>query len=176
MRGVVALAAALSLPQVLNDGRPFPNRNLIVFLTFSVILVTLVLQGLTLPPLIRALGLAGSTGPKCEEEEARRIVLEEAMAHVQKMREEDEEQFRAIYDDIAEHYRHRLLRLTGQFEDGDSTTPEHLRRFHDVTEELLSVERRAAIRLRDQRRISDDVLRTIERELDYTVARRAEAH
>jgi CPA1 family monovalent cation:H+ antiporter len=62
MRGVVALAAAISLPEVLADGSPFPQRNLILFLTFSVILVTLVLQGLTLPPLIRALGLAGAVG------------------------------------------------------------------------------------------------------------------
>ena len=54
MRGVVALAAAISLPRTLANGYPFPHRNLIVSLTFSVILVTLVLQGLTLPPLIRA--------------------------------------------------------------------------------------------------------------------------
>src|SRR5882724_7299604 len=60
MRGVIALAAAISLPEALADGQPFPQRDMIIFLTFSVILVTLVLQGLTLPPLIRALGLAGA--------------------------------------------------------------------------------------------------------------------
>src|SRR2546423_8402620 len=59
MRGVIALAAALALPQVLSDGSPFPRRNLIIFLTFCVILVTLVGQGLSLPAVIRALGLAG---------------------------------------------------------------------------------------------------------------------
>ncbi len=74
MRGVVSLAAALALPTLLADGSPFPQRNLIVFLTFCVIFVTLVLQGVTLPPLIRALGLAGAAGPNCEEREARRIV------------------------------------------------------------------------------------------------------
>ena len=58
MRGVLALAAAISLPQTLDDGSPFPERNVIIFLTFCVILVTLVLQGLTLPMLIRKLGLA----------------------------------------------------------------------------------------------------------------------
>src|SRR5437879_12241629 len=67
MRGVVALAAAISLPEKLADGSDFPHRNLIIFLTFSVILVTLVLQGLTLPPLIRLLGLAGLTGRSKEE-------------------------------------------------------------------------------------------------------------
>src|SRR5438445_304293 len=75
MRGVVALAAALAIPRALPDGSPFPQRDLIVFLTFCVILVTLVAQGLTLPAVIRAVGLAGNRGPNCEELEAREIVL-----------------------------------------------------------------------------------------------------
>jgi monovalent cation/hydrogen antiporter len=62
MRRVLALAAAISVPEVLWNGQPFEARNLIVFLAFCVIFVTLVLQGLTLPVLIRGLGLAGSTG------------------------------------------------------------------------------------------------------------------
>src|SRR5262249_21705750 len=63
MRGVVSLAAAMALPQTLSNGSPFPQRNMILFLAFSAILVTLVLQGLTLPSLIRALGLAGVSEP-----------------------------------------------------------------------------------------------------------------
>jgi CPA1 family monovalent cation:H+ antiporter len=55
MRGIVSLAAALALPQTLEDGSAFPERDLIIFLTFVVIAVTLVLQGLTLTPLIRML-------------------------------------------------------------------------------------------------------------------------
>jgi CPA1 family monovalent cation:H+ antiporter len=58
MRGVVSLAAALSIPETLQNGAPFPHRNLILFITFSVILVTLILQGLTLPPLIKWLNMA----------------------------------------------------------------------------------------------------------------------
>ncbi len=80
MRGVVSLAAALALPATLDDGSPFPYRNLIVFLTFCVIVVTLVAQGITLPLVIRALGLGGAPMPNCEEEEARRIVAEAALA------------------------------------------------------------------------------------------------
>jgi CPA1 family monovalent cation:H+ antiporter len=83
MRGVVSLAAALALPTALRDGSPFPHRNMIVFLTFCVIFVTLVLQGLTLPPLIRLLGLAGGAGPDCEELEARRIVTQAALSHLE---------------------------------------------------------------------------------------------
>ena len=63
MRGVIALAAAIALPQALADGSPFPQRNLIVFLAFCVILVTLVLQGLTLPWVVRILGVADPRGP-----------------------------------------------------------------------------------------------------------------
>ena len=82
MRGVVALAAAISLPEYLNDGSPFPQRNLIIFLTFCVIFVTLVLQGLTLPPLIRWLGL-GSTGDEdTGETQARRAMVQAAIAYL----------------------------------------------------------------------------------------------
>ena len=86
MRGVIALAAAMSLPQTIADGSPFPHRDLIVFLTFSVILVTLVFQGLTLPLLIRILGLAEPPGPSCEEREARRLVLEAALTQLEEIR------------------------------------------------------------------------------------------
>src|SRR5262249_7342973 len=79
MRGVIALAAAIALPHRLANGAPFAQRELIIFLAFSVILVTLVLQGLTLAPLIRALGLAGAPGRNTEAEEARRIILEAAL-------------------------------------------------------------------------------------------------
>jgi monovalent cation/hydrogen antiporter len=91
MRGVVALAAAIALPVTLEDGRPFPQRNLIIFLTFSVIFVSLVLQGLTLPPLIRALGLAGAagTGSENEEREARRIVARAGLDHLRRARQDD---------------------------------------------------------------------------------------
>jgi monovalent cation/hydrogen antiporter len=72
MRGVIALAAAIALPQTLADGSPFPQRDLIVFLAFSVILVTLVLQGLTLPWVVRILGVADTAGPNVEGSRAPR--------------------------------------------------------------------------------------------------------
>src|SRR5246127_4913801 len=104
MRGVVALAAAIALPELLPDGTSFPQRNLIIFLTFSVILVTLVLQGLTLPPLIRALGLAGKGGTDGEEVEARRIITSTALTHLESARREDLDDFAAVYDDLARRY------------------------------------------------------------------------
>src|ERR1700756_3044861 len=89
MRGVISLAAAIALPQTFADGTPFVQRNMIIFLPFSVILVTLVLQGLTLPPLIRALRLAGvESGSGAEEKEARRAILQAAVDHLEKSRSE----------------------------------------------------------------------------------------
>src|SRR5258707_8488083 len=100
MRGVVALAAAISLPEKLANGADFPQRNLIIFLTFSVILVTLVLQGLTLPPLIRALGLAGKSGRNREEDDARRQMIAAALAQLRAEQERDGEQFHDVYEEI----------------------------------------------------------------------------
>ena len=126
MRGVVALAAAIALPVTLADGSEFPQRNLIVFLTFSVIFVTLVLQGLTLPPLIRALGLTGAPGNKNEEEDARRIITSVALAHLEEIRGKDEPGFEAVYDDVAHHYSQRLAILNQDGAGGDAMSLKEL--------------------------------------------------
>jgi monovalent cation/hydrogen antiporter len=171
MRGVVSLAAALALPATLADGAPFPQRNLIVFLTFCVIVVTLALQGVTLPPLIRALGLAGVTGPNCEEQEARRIVTEAALSHLEEAKRRDEQASAALYDDLASHYRQRLASVRTSDEKREQTTDHE--RYVELTLETLRVERDAAIQLRDEGRINDDVLRRLERELDLNESRLA---
>ena len=80
MRGVVSLAAALSLPLVLADGRPFPARSLIIFITFGVILATLVFQGLTLPAVIRWLRLEDDGVSEKEETKARMRLVFRSMA------------------------------------------------------------------------------------------------
>ncbi len=165
MRGVVALAAAMSLPERLADGSPFPQRNLIIFLTFSVILVTLVLQGLTLPSLVRFLGLAGAEGPNCEEREARRVVTRAALQHLQEARAKDGPELAPIYDDLKHHYEKRLARLEGN-SDEDSGIRDPYGRALDLNLEVLRIEREAALALRGEGRISDEVLRAIEHELD----------
>ena len=166
MRGVIALAAALSLPDVLADGRPFAQKNLIVFLTFCVILVTLVLQGLTLPWVIRMLGLAGPTGPNCEEKEARRIAARAALERLAEERSKDQPEWTPIYDDIEQHYRHRLSVLEGAGSEEDNLSAEQYDRAQELTLQLLRAEREAALRLRNQGRINDEVLRLMEHELD----------
>jgi monovalent cation/hydrogen antiporter len=168
MRGVVSLAAALALPTVLRDGSPFPHRNLIICLTFCVIFVTLVLQGLTLPPLIRLLGLATVAGPNCEETEARRISAQAALDQLESSKTRDHDEAAEVYDDLAHHYRHRLASLATDASAKDVTASE---RHRTLFLESISVERATAIRLRDEGRIGDVVLRRIERELDLDEAR-----
>ena len=165
MRGVVSLAAALALPTMLMDGSPFPRRNTILFLTFCVILVTLVVQGLTLPPLIHLLKLAGDTGPDSEELEARHLVTEAAVAYLEDAKQKDHEHAADIYDDLAYHYRQRMASLVPAGE--ETPTSDHARRL-EISLEALRVERETAIRLRNEGRINDAVLKRLERELDLS--------
>ncbi|HEX3820604.1 MAG TPA: Na+/H+ antiporter [Candidatus Sulfotelmatobacter sp.] len=168
MRGVISLAAAIALPQTLASGDAFRQRSMIVFLTFSVILVTLVLQGLTLPPLIRGLRLAGAPADHPEELEARRLMLEAALAHLEE--ENTEEESKEIANELAGEYRRRLGALEAE-EKNESTSLPDLKRFVSLSRELLGVERKTAVQLRNQRRISDEVLRELERELDLSEER-----
>jgi Na+/H+ antiporter len=174
MRGVVALAAAISLPETLANGSEFPERNLIVFLTFSVIFVTLVLQGLTLPRLIRMLGLAEGHGSDADEEqEARRIITSTALAHLEEARGQDVSDFDSVYDDIARRYARRLASLTKEGSEGDAMSNQELQRYRTILGELLPLERKTAVRLRNEGRINDEVLRKIEHELDLSESRLA---
>src|SRR5256885_2800352 len=168
MRGVIALAAALALPQFLPDESPFPRRNVIVFLTFVVILVTLVVQGVTLAPLIRLLGLAGPDSTEREEEEARRVVLDEALAHLERARADDSPENSPVYDDLISHARERLEPFGG---DEENPEAKQRSRYREAVRDLLRAERPAALRLRGGGKVKDEGLRRLERELDLTEAR-----
>ena len=171
MRGVVALAAALSLPVALANGKPFPQRDVILFLTFCVIFVTLVLQGLTLPALIRRLGLNQLPLAKCEELEARRIMIDAALGKLGEIPDLKDPNMSEIYEDVTNHYRLRRTALDGaEGRDGvERSDPND--RFELITRRLRDVERATAVQLRDQDRISDEVLRGLLRELDLLDAR-----
>jgi Na+/H+ antiporter len=168
MRGVIALAAAMSLPEALADGSPFPHRNLIIFLTFCAILVTLVVQGLTLPPLIRILGLGGAAGTNPEEQDARRIMLETALEYLDARRAgEATHHLEGAYQEATARYRRRLAAITRSA----SLHPNIDAEDHALSAELIRLERETALRLRDEGRINDDVLRQLERELDLNQTR-----
>lgn len=170
MRGVIALAAALSLPKVLAEGAPFPHRSLIVFLTFSVIFVTLVLQGLTLPPLIRRLGLAGEDTRNPEEEGARREMAQAALAYLEQAREHDRPEAKAVYEELIRFQRRRLDLLNEQPTDG-AYSREEFNRFRDLSAQVRSVQRAALLHMRNENYINDQVMRKLEREIDIVEAR-----
>lgn len=169
MRGVVALAAASSLPYTLDNGAPFKQRNLIVFLTFSVILVTLVLQGLTLPSLLRLLGLDSKEEPECEEGEARRILTRTVIEHLEETRKQEEDGLQHAYDDVLHQYEHRLEALADCGPGMDDVW--NSRSIEGVLLEAVQVERQELIRLRDSGRIGDETYRALERELDLSESR-----
>lgn len=164
MRGVIALAAAMSLPATL------PQRPMIIFLAFGAIFVSLVFKGLTLPPLIRWLGLSGTEEPEHEEQEARRLVVEQALAHLESLHDEGRI-FDEHYDHLRQRYAGRLAALNEESGDEHGTALEHAERYVDASRALLRAERQAAVRLRNEQRISDEVLRSLLSELDLAETR-----
>jgi CPA1 family monovalent cation:H+ antiporter len=166
MRGVVSLAAAISLPEALENGKPFPARNMIIFLTFCVIFVTLVLQGLTLPALIRRLGLSRKDEKNPEEQSARRKIIRSAMEQLDDMRAHDKPEFASVYEHVAEHYRARLAAAGDEGDGTEEFKPEAAELYRQITQKLREVERSTAVKLRNENEINDAVLRKLELELD----------
>ncbi len=166
MRGVISLAAAIAVPQLLANGEPFVQRNVIIFLTFSVILVTLVLQGLTLPYVIRGLGLGGTSATDEEERSARRLMTEAALSHLEQLRSTASSDGTEVYDELARHYHRRLATLDHHDRPHESGGVDFYKTFSALSRELLRIERRTAVDLRNQRKIGDELLRELEHELD----------
>src|SRR5919106_157145 len=171
MRGAVSLAAALALPLTTDAGTPFPDRELIVFLTFAVILGTLVLQGLTLPGLIGLLGLEDDRLAEKEEAKARIHAAEAALARLEELLEED-----WVLEDTAERlrglYNFRRERFRDRFDtEGDHAIEDRSTNYQRLRHELLAAEHRAILELRRSGRIDDAVMRQIERDLDLEDAR-----
>ena len=169
MRGVLSLAAAVSLPYALPDGSMFPQRSMIIYLAFCLIVATLVVQGLTLPVLIRRLGLSEPVGMKAEEQEARRVLLREAMVHLDRQRSKNRDQSAMIGELIA-GYQQRLDAMPAEREKRMQGLVDQARR-SDAILEVLQAERAALIRLWDEGLIDDEVLRTLQRELDLEESR-----
>jgi CPA1 family monovalent cation:H+ antiporter len=160
MRGAVSLAAALALPL------DFPLRTLILFLTFVVILVTLVLQGLTLPAVIRRLHLDADDAEEREEVKARLAATSAALDRLDELagaewtRDDTVERLQGMFE-----FRRRRLKARGGYLEDDGTEDRSLA-YQRLLRELLEAQRQAIVRLRNQGKISNDVMHRIERELD----------
>jgi monovalent cation/hydrogen antiporter len=165
MRGVVSLAAALAL------GNDFPYRDLILFLTFIVILVTLVVQGLSLPLLIRWLGVRDDGSMEKEEREARLKANQTALARLNEIGKCDPvkadalQRLRVEYEDHIRQVEGAERKNAGTKLRLFSTEYEHL------SFEALLVERQTILQLRNDNVISDEVLRRIQRDIDLAEAR-----
>jgi CPA1 family monovalent cation:H+ antiporter len=162
MRGIVSLATALALPAVLASGAPFPYRSEIIVITVCVILVTLVVQGLTLAPIIRSFRF---TLEKSQHLEARVARLEASRRGAEVLDDLSHEEWVDARD--VEWLRNELrdrIRLL----EHHAGEPEGRRRLRAA---MLRAERRMLVRLRNEGAISDDVLRELEQELDLEAVR-----
>jgi Na+/H+ antiporter len=170
MRGVVSLAAALAIPLTV-DGSPFPGRDLILFLTFVVILATLVVQGLSLPVLIQRLGIKDDGSIEKEERAARLSANQAALARLNTIGEQDPAKADALQR-LRVEYEDHIRQLEGAEPESAGTT---LRLFSSEFERLsleaLLVELRTILELRNQSVINDEVLRRIQQDIDLAEAR-----
>jgi CPA1 family monovalent cation:H+ antiporter len=171
MRGAVSLAAALAIPFTTHAGDPFPDRDLIIFLTFAVIFATLVLQGLTLPLLIRRLHISRDGTEDAEELRARLTATRAALAELDALEAEDWtrgdtiERLRGAYE-----YRQRRFKArAGKIED-DGYEDRSLAYQH-VVQSVLAAQRDALVRLRDGGEISNETMNQVIHELDLEESR-----
>ncbi|MEA2483380.1 MAG: monovalent cation/hydrogen antiporter, partial [Thermoleophilaceae bacterium] len=173
MRGAVSLAAALALPIKTNAGAPMPGRELIQFITFAVILVTLLGQGLTLPMLIRRLGVVeDGVEEENEETRARLAIARAALDRVDQLqgepwtREDSIDRVRRLYE-----FRQRRFKIrAGKVQDEEGLEDRSLA-YQRMMHEIYAAQRAALVGLRNNSEISSDVMRRVERELDLEESR-----
>ncbi len=168
MRGVVSLAAALALPLTLANDQPFENRSFIIFLTFCVILSTLVVQGLSLRPLIKLLGIKPDEQEYIDEQEARLKIAGVVINRI-------EEEFSLglsedVLNQIKTKYEIRFQRLMKD-QTKRRLDEEQINEFHRIQHELLDMERNHILVMRREGIISEEALRKIEYELDLEETR-----
>ena len=162
MRGAVSLAAALALPLT---PHPFPDRDLVIFLTFCVIVATLVGQGLTLPLVVRGLGVVATDGPDAEEAQARLAATDAALRRLADL-EGEYPTHKPLIDQLRSRYEHEATHSApgdgGPRDEEELELLEHM----EIRNAVLDAEREAVIGLRDEGIIGDEVLMRVQRDLD----------
>ncbi|MFE0135075.1 Na+/H+ antiporter [Streptomyces sp. NPDC059037] len=174
MRGVVSLAIAFSIPLVMDDGEPFPARNLVLFLTFTTVIATLVVQGLSLPWLIRVLKLPGRDiqAETLAEAQAQNAASQAAEQRVDELMRDERNCLPQPLQDrlhtVLERRRNSVWERLGQpnpvtGESADDT-------YRRLAREAIAAEREVFVKMRDERRIDDEMMRTLLRKLDLEEA------
>jgi CPA1 family monovalent cation:H+ antiporter len=170
VRGVVSLAAALAIPLTLANGEPFPQRELIQFVAFGVIIITLIGTGITLPPVVRWLGLAEAGTTEHERERESELMARRQTAELARQKLEEIARERQLDDEqltlIRSRYDSRLALLPRSHTDG----VESARLRADLRMELIAEERLLIHQLLRRGKISDETRRRIERDLDLEEA------
>lgn len=164
MRGVVSLAAALGLAE------GFPDRELILFLTFCVILATLVGQGLTLPWLIARLGVVARDGPDTEEAQARLAAVEAAQRRLDELAIAYPDHVELI-DQLRATYDHEAAHVWPHQDQPEDAAERELLDHRAIRTAVVAAQRDSVIALRDEGVINDQTLRRIERDLDLEALR-----
>lgn len=173
MRGVVSLASALAIPLTLADGRDFPHRNLILFITFVVILITLVLQGLSLKPLIRILKLEENNDADKRQALDLRVQLAETVITYLDINYGEMVENHETYRRVKERYE-RMVELTRrklENQESEDEDEDFLPQYRQMLIELVQVRRLALKRFRYAKQFNEELLREREWELDLEEAR-----
>jgi monovalent cation/hydrogen antiporter len=166
MRGVVSLAAALALPLTLPAGQPFPAREALVIVTLTVIVLTLLGEGLTLRWFVRALGLGEDVGLREEEARARQRLVEAATGRIDELYPVWPGHH-PLLDQLREVYRHRFEHVERQRDPSAGVGEDReLIEHREIRRTVIDAEREALLRLRAEGEVNDEVLRDLERELD----------
>lgn len=166
IRGGISLAAALAIPQALGNGSPFPQRADIIIFTFAVILVTLIVQGLTLPRLISWLQLGSHSSAESEEIKARLAMAATALHYLQSLEDPDEAKAKAIAH-LNDIYGETIETQTSQLsEPADHSQTRFLGNVVSLQLAIVKQQRARLIELRDKGEITDDVLRRFQSILD----------
>ena len=172
-RGVVPLAAALSIPLTIDSGAPFPHRDLLIVLAISCIILTLVVQGLTLEPLVRRLGVTEDrTRAREEEAVARHAVATAALGRLDELLDLDAAP-PAVLERLRQGLEARVGRTREQLDLGPVAIPAEPRTgptYRRLRLDLLAVETARLLSLRDEGRISEDTRRKVQRSLDHEEA------
>lgn len=169
MRGAVTLAALLAVPEVTSAGRPLPGRDDVIYIGFAVILVSLVLEGLTLAPLVRRLGVAEHPSVAEGERLARIEMVQTALHHLRHAGREQRWPEEVI-DGLTAQYAARLRRLEAAGDPGEDD-PGEMKAAVQARRSVLDAQRDALLQLRARRGLSMTTLRTIEHDLDLEEAR-----